>query len=41
MIEKDCDIWKRLEWLNKIVMIEKVCNDWKIYACNKLNLVVI
>ena len=28
-IEKDCDDWKRLWWLKKIVMIEKDCDDWK------------
>ena len=33
MIEKDCDDWKGLWWLKKIVIEE-------IYACNKMNLVV-
>ena len=27
--KEDCDNWKRLWWLKKIVMIEKDCDDWK------------
>ena len=27
--KKDCNDWKKLQWLKKIVIIEKGCNDWK------------
>ena len=29
MIEKDCDYWKRLQWLKNTVMIEKDCDNWE------------
>ena len=29
MIEKDCDNWKGLQWLKKIIMIKKDCDNWK------------
>ena len=35
IVEKDCNNWKRLWLLKKIVMIKK------INACNKINSVVI
>ena len=30
MIEKDCDNWEKLWWLERIVIIEKDCDNWKI-----------
>ena len=44
MIEKhcdeDCDDWKGLRWLEKIVMIEKDYDNWKRLWLKKFMLVI-
>ena len=35
IIEKDCDDWKGLWWLKKIVISEKDCDNWKGFCTQK------